>query len=123
MAVSTASASSPRCAFNLRRAIVPGFGGHTLLLLPASETLQRLVADGAEKIGADSRARRIEAAVRPQQRQKAFLYDILGIGHRAGEPPRKAEKRKVVLVEEPQERRFPALAGVADQSLGGFSHV
>jgi len=34
--------------------------------------------------------------------QKAFLYDILGIGHRSRKPPGEAEQRKLVLVQEPQ---------------------
>ncbi len=75
-----------------------------------------------KQIGSDRRARRIEATLRPQQRQKALLYDILSIGHRVRKPPREAEERKVVIVEEPQERYFLTPADIAEV-LGCFSHV
>ncbi len=48
------------------------------------------------------------------------MYDILGIGNRASKSPGEAEERKVVLVHEPQERRFLAPAGIRTEVPGPF---
>src|SRR5438067_400692 len=118
MAPATASTISPRST-GFRRAPIRRFLGHSLLQSP--QALQRLVPDRTEEIGPERRALRIEATFRPQQRQEAFLYDVLRISHRARKPPRESEERKVVIVEEPEERYFLPSAGIAEEALGRFS--
>jgi hypothetical protein len=58
-----------------------------------------------------------------QQRQEAFLHDVLSISHRARKPPREAEERKVVIVEQPKERYFLSPMDIAKEMLRRFSHV
>ena len=84
--------------FGFWRVMIRRFRSHTLL--PSPQALQRLVPNRTEEIGPERSARRVEATIRPEQRQEAFLHDVLSVSHRAGKAPRESEERKVVIVEE-----------------------